>query len=348
MSLPATFKAFDGFVANPSIKTFLGMAIAPVSGAILGELIDALIPRPQSERVMVFPEIDIPTLEYTRIIIEKPDVPTTPAPTEIPTSPMYPPAVGFRPVVEKVCGAATEYEVLHTLLRIRELVSKVATAYELALTSVLQIESANKVSAEYEKAVTEFITKEALNRTVTEFEIVSMMGTYITKTSYAGTSYDLLVSSLSGLHKYSYAKTLYDAYVAAVTKLSGISKVGTLVSLVPSIGVAITTVPASQVEVEAYMPQEAPPEEGGAGTSYEIQVVHPSSVISQTNVVGTMYEIGGTVEIALIGAIIYLGGVEYRKIETKHAFSEAFVIQGIVISKSEPENAIFDDWTILR
>jgi len=110
--------------------------------------------------------------------------------------------------------------------------------------------------------------------------------------------------------------------------------------------VAIVTTPSTRVVIETYMPQELPQYQEGTGTSYEVEVIHPSSSIAYTSKVGTSYEIGGNVVIALIEAIIYLGATEYAKVEMANPFSEDFVIQGTQVSKSEPENAMFEDWYI--
>jgi len=349
-ALPAIMKSFDK-IANPNSLSdvysgLFGLLASPIFGAITGKLIDSIIPRPHSERTMFFPEFLFPTLTFEPITIEKPEIPSLPPSTEIPTTPMYPPAVGYRPIVEKTNIVFTEYDIIVQGIRAKELLSKAVTEYSIELSEVLISELTNKAITEYELITALSVTKELISKAVTEVETILRAGTFITKTNFAGTTYDILVSGISGLHRYNYARTLYEAYISAITKLSGISKAGTEVMLLPSIGVAMVVTPSTQVVVETYMPQELPQYQEGAGTSYEIQVIHPSSAIAYTSKVGTSYEIGGTVIIALIDSIIYLGLSEYAKVETKHAFSESFTIQGVQVSKSEPENAIFEDWYI--
>lgn len=345
-TLPAIFKSFDMLTEGKLKEGLLGMFISPFAGAIASELVDIVVPRPSSERIMFFPEFLFPTLTYTPITIEKPEEPTVPPTTEIPSTPMYPPSIGYRPTVEKSNIAYTLYDIIVQGIRTKELLSKVTTEYEIELSNVFTWETTNKAITDYHLWTTVFQRVEKINKATTDFIVISELGTCITKVNYVGTSYDILVSGITGLHKYSYVGTSYDAYVSPVTKLSGLSKAKTEVTLLPSIGVAIVTTPSTQVVVETYMPQELPPYQGGTGTSYEIEVIHPTSSLVSTNRVGTSYEIGGTVEIALIEAIIYLGTTEYKKVETRHAFSESFTIQGVQVSKSEPEYAMFEDWYI--
>jgi len=346
-TLPAVFKSFDKITEGDILKGILGMFVSPFAGAIAGELVDAIVPRPHSERIMFFPEFLFPTLTFEPITIEKPEAPATPASTEIPSAPMHPPSVGYRPTVEKSNIAYTLYDIIVQGIRTKDLLGKVATEYEVGLSNVFIRETTSKAVTDYYLQATSSQRVEKVNKAVTDFVIISKLGTYITKTNYAGTSYDISVSGIVGLHRYSYARTTYDAYVSPITKLSGLSEAKTEVTLLPSIGVAIVTTPSTQVVIEAYMPYELPQYQEGTGTSYEVEVVPPSSAIAYTSKVGTSYEISGNVIMALIEAIIYLGEAEYAKVETSPAFSESFTIQGVEVSLCEPETAIFEDFTII-
>ena len=345
-TLPALFKSFDMFIEGKYKEGIIGIFTSPFVGAITGYMADIVIPRPHSERIMFFPEFLFPTLTYTPITIEKPEMPTVPPTTEIPTTPMYPPSVGYRPIVEKANIAYTSYDIIVQGVRLGEKLCKAVTEYSIELSEVLISELTNKAITEYDLITALFETRELVSKAVDEVETILRAGTFITKTNFAGTTYDILVSSISGLHKYNYTRTLYDAYISTITKLSGVSKAGTEVVLLPSIGVAITTTPSTQVVVETYMPQELPQYQEGTGTSYEIEVIHPSSSIAYTSKVGTSYEIGGTVVVAMVEAVIYLGTTEYKKVETTNPFSEDFVIQGRLVVKYEPEEAMFEDWYI--
>ena len=345
-TLPGIFKSFDMLTEGKLKEGLLGMFISPFAGAIAGELVDVIVPRPSSERIMFFPEFLLPTLTFEPIVIDKPPEPPTPPPTEIPTEPIYPPPVGYRPIVEKSNIAYTLYDIIVQGIRTKDLLSKVATEYEIELSNVFTQEITSKAVTDYYLWTTPSKEVEKVNKAITDFAVISELGTYITKTNYVGTSYDISVSSIKGLHKYSYAKTTYDAYVSPITKLSGLSEAKTEVTLLPSIGVAIVTTPSTQVVVEAYTPTELPPCQGGTGTSYEIEVIHPTSSLVSTNRVGTSYEIGGTVIVAMVEAIIYLGATEYAKVEMANPFSEDFVIQGRQVVKYEPEEAMFEDWYI--
>jgi len=345
-TLPALFKSFDMFIEGKYKEGIIGIFTSPFVGAITGYMADIVIPRPHSERIMFFPEFTLPTLTYTPITIRKPEMPTVPPSTEIPTTPMYPPSVGHRPVVEKANIAYTSYDVIVQGVRLGEKLCKAVTEYSIELSEVTISELTNKAITEYNLITALFETRELVSKAVDEVETILRAGTFITKTNFAGTSYDVLVSSISGLHKYNYTRTLYEAYISAITKLSGVSKAKTEVTLLPSIGVAMTATPSTRVVIESYMPQELPQYQEGAGTSYEIEVEHIQSYTACTSKVSTLYELGGNVLIAVVEARIYLGSTEYAKVETTNPFSEDFVIQGIVVSKSEPEEAMSEDWYI--
>jgi len=344
-AIPAQFKSVDLLVEGKLKEGLLGMFLSPVAGAVLGELLDVIVPRPASERVIIFPEIEVPTITPSGIVIEKPEIPITPAPTELPTTPMYPPAVGYRPTIEKTNVVYTSYDIIVQGIRARELLSKAVTEYSIELSEVLISELTSKTITEYDLITALFETRELLSKAVAEVETILRAGTFITKTNFAGTTYDILVSGISGLHRYNYARTLYDVYVSAITKLRGISKAGAEVSLIPSIGVAIVTTPSTRVVIETYMPQELPQYQEGTGTSYEIEVIPPEAA-TRVNKVGTSYTIFGVINIALTEAIIYLGETEYEEVQIVCPFNESFAIQGIEVSKSEPENAMSEEWYI--
>ena len=110
-TLPSLFKSFDVLSEGRIKEGFLGMVVSPFLGAFATEIIDAIMPRPQSERIVFFPEFEFPSLSPIQIVIEKPEEPSTPPTTEIPKEPIQPPSIGYRPKVLYRNIAITKYTI---------------------------------------------------------------------------------------------------------------------------------------------------------------------------------------------------------------------------------------------
>ena len=342
-TVPTVLDAYYEFVKEPSLKKLLGILTVPIFGAITAELIDSIVPRPHSRQVIIYPPFNLPFWEYS------PFTPTLPEFPEKPVSPGYltPPTIGHRPIIEKTCYITTDYEIIHTLHIVREYVNSIKTAYEIALSSILHAESVNKVVTELEYEALPYKLAESVNKVSAIPEIFNPFEIFLEVENKVASEYNVESSVWTGKQVWNYVGTEYEAYTGQIRQLLLESLVLGYPSLIPSIGVSMESIARPATQIDVYLPSEAPPEEGGVGTSYEIQVISPSSVVSQTNTIGTEYTIGGNVIIALIEAIIYLGTLKYATVETSHPFGEEFTIQGVRITKYEPDYAMFEDWTIL-
>ena len=89
LALGGIYKSYDEITSGNPVRGLVGLFASPIAGAIAGELVNAIVPTPSSERIQFFPEFEVPLMESMVISIEKPPAPTTPPETEIPTTPMY-------------------------------------------------------------------------------------------------------------------------------------------------------------------------------------------------------------------------------------------------------------------
>jgi len=170
-SLMGIFKSYDSIVEGNWGRGLIGLFASPIAGAIASEIIDAVIPTPSSERIIFFPEFEIPTLTHAPITIEKPEMPTTPPITEIPSEPIYPPAIGYRAIVEKTNIVTAKYEVRVTMSRTAEASCSISTEYEVEVSTGLTVEKACNVSTSYEIETVTGITIEKTCKAVTSYEI---------------------------------------------------------------------------------------------------------------------------------------------------------------------------------
>jgi len=89
LTVPTTISAFEELVKQPSIKKFLGLVLAPITGAVVAEIVDKVIPTPSSEQVNIFPPFSLPSWTWTSFSPTKPEYLTAPSVSPV-TSPVTP------------------------------------------------------------------------------------------------------------------------------------------------------------------------------------------------------------------------------------------------------------------
>lgn len=184
LTLPATFKSFDKFVANPNVKSFIGLFATPLVASFLAQIIDSIIPSPKSEKVVFFPSLAIPKLDKRPIIIEKPDIPEKPVLEETPKPPLYPPIQPYKPIIE--------------------VVNSIKSVLIYNITFVRSLEKFGNIRSEYE------ISKEIGKPIFGEGKILS--------------NYDVSGEITHLAKCYSYLKTLYDIIIPVHLEIGKIGK----------------------------------------------------------------------------------------------------------------------------
>ena len=185
------------FVEGEYKKGIIGIFASPIVGAVAGYVADAIIPKPQTERIMFFPELEIAQITYSPITVEKPSIPTTPTTTEIPTTPIYPPAVGYRPTVEKSNSVTSRYEVYVQGVQVVSESNSVKSQYEIILQEVTEISKSNSVKSQY--------------------EIISTTPIEVSKSNSVKTQYDVSLSEVKEVSESNSVKSQYD--IGATTPL---------------------------------------------------------------------------------------------------------------------------------
>jgi len=97
LTVPTTINAFEELVKQPSIKKFLGLVLAPVTGAVVAEIVDKVIPTPSSEQVNIFPPFSLPSWTWTQFSPAKPGYLTAPSVSPL-TQPVTPTVTPVTPV----------------------------------------------------------------------------------------------------------------------------------------------------------------------------------------------------------------------------------------------------------
>jgi len=135
LTIPTTMNAFEELVKKPSLKGFLGIVSAPILGAVAVELLNAIVPSPESEMVKIYYPFELPMWTYTPYSPTKPDYFAPPkGGTVIP-----PPVVGFRPLVELEAFAGSVYDLESALIASKEFVNVVGVQYELVVGTTQEL-----------------------------------------------------------------------------------------------------------------------------------------------------------------------------------------------------------------
>lgn len=122
ITISMTWKAGEKFLANmmdfedagKSMKgmggSFLGMLAAPVIGAFVAEVINAMIPTPTTSPLQIVPTISVPSFTLPSISITPPTVPAPPISTPTGQMPITPPAITIgQPTAPQTYSLATGF-----------------------------------------------------------------------------------------------------------------------------------------------------------------------------------------------------------------------------------------------
>jgi len=131
----------EKFIENPSIKNLISPILMPIIGAISAEIIDRIIPRPQSEFVVFYLPFQLPMWNYTSFSPNLPELPGIPDIKE----PLKPPATGYIPEVNVVLKLYTSLSKLIPTGRYINIVNRIASLCESYIPPMLVEEVTNKI-----------------------------------------------------------------------------------------------------------------------------------------------------------------------------------------------------------
>jgi hypothetical protein len=186
LTVPTTIDAFQDFVKQPSIKKFLGLILAPVAGAVVTEIVDAVIPTPSSEQVNIFPPFSLPSWTWTQFSPAKPEYLEQPSGGQAMQPPQTP---GYSPETETVCKIGTEYETTYRSGVYRNLLSNVSTEYSTSTQTGAVANLLSKNATDYSIYTGTASVSELLSNTAEEYETHTGPAYVNTATCTIGTEY---------------------------------------------------------------------------------------------------------------------------------------------------------------
>jgi hypothetical protein len=149
LTVPNILSSFEKFAVSPSFRGLLGMVLTPIAGAIIAELLDAVIPAPQSESVNIFPPFTLPSWIPSPLSLTKPEYFVTPAQPSG-GQVITPPTPGYRNLWEQSAGIGTSYDTSIRSMFISKTTCTIETEYSLSLNEILPyVVSTNTVATEY-------------------------------------------------------------------------------------------------------------------------------------------------------------------------------------------------------
>jgi len=116
----------EKFIENPSIKSLISPILMPIIGAISAEIIDRVIPRPQSEFIIFYLPFQLPMWNYTSFTPNLPELPKIPDIEE----PFKPPTFGYIPEVEVILKILSSAERLAPTGLYRNIINRIYTSVD--------------------------------------------------------------------------------------------------------------------------------------------------------------------------------------------------------------------------
>ena len=252
-TLPALFKSFDMFVEGKYKEGIIGIFASPIVGAVAGYVADAIIPKPQTERIMFFPELEIAPLTYSPITVEKPSKPATPPPTKIPIEPIHPPPIGYRPIVEESNSVKTQYEVYVQGVQVVSKFNSVKSQYDIILQKVTEISKSNSVKSQYEIRATTPIEVSKSNSVKSQYGTILQEVKEVSKSNLVESQYDIRATTPLEVSKAERVESVYSTEGGEVLFNNGSFETGDLTGwskIAPTIEITKENTVGSNYSVE--------------------------------------------------------------------------------------------------
>lgn len=129
-AIPAIGKGIENLSQKPSIGGVVGLFLTPVASMFAAEVLDAVIPKPASKTVTIFPEMELPQWLNPAVEVDMPAEPDAPEPTGL----MGSPSVGYKPDLDAVSGIGTTYDIECEYLNQKVMSNAVVVNYSLEVT----------------------------------------------------------------------------------------------------------------------------------------------------------------------------------------------------------------------
>lgn len=125
--IPALGHGIENLTQKPSLGAVLGLIITPLASVVIAEVLDTMIPRPESKTITIFPAMSLPTWESPVVEVDFPPEEEPPQDTGV----MEFPSIGYYPSKDGFGSIRTTYEIKCDYGRQRTGDAEIGIEYEL-------------------------------------------------------------------------------------------------------------------------------------------------------------------------------------------------------------------------
>lgn len=105
--IPAVGHGIENLSQKPSVGGVIGLFLTPLASVIIAEVLDTMIPKPESQTITIFPPMTLPTWESPAVEVDFPPEEEAPEQTGV----MEFPSTGYEASKDGVASIGTSYEI---------------------------------------------------------------------------------------------------------------------------------------------------------------------------------------------------------------------------------------------
>lgn len=128
--IPAVGHGIENLSQKPSIGGVIGLVLTPLASVIIAEVLDGMIPKPESQTITIFPPMTLPKWESPAVDVDFPAEPDAPEQTGV----MEFPSTGYYAFKDGVASIGTSYEIENEYGSQKVGSSGIGIEYELEVT----------------------------------------------------------------------------------------------------------------------------------------------------------------------------------------------------------------------